>query len=123
MTRLAQEHGLRVSAWCVMPDHVHVVVSTSEAGGDVEGWARYTKREVQRLLGAHGLWERSYWDRDLRQDEDVATAVEYVLANPTRKGLCEDWAMWPHLWSEWHEDVLEGRMGPLPHAAPPGDPR
>ena len=103
MRRIAANCGIRILAYCIMPDHVHVVVSVSSHGGDVEKWLRYTKRAVQEALGARGMWQRSYWDRHARSHEDVATAVAYILQNPVRKGLCDGWEDWPFSWSEWHD--------------------
>ena len=105
MGRMASKRGLRIHAYCVMPDHVHVVVSVQREGGDIEGWLRFAKREAAAVLSAPGMWERSYWDRHARKHEDVKAMVEYVLANPVRRGLCERWCDWPYSWSEWHEEA------------------
>ena len=34
------------------------------------------------------LWQRSYFDRVLRHDEDSVAVARYILANPVRAGLC-----------------------------------
>jgi REP element-mobilizing transposase RayT len=101
MARLAATRNLAVRAWCIMPDHIHVVVETMP-DADVEGWVRYFKRSTARLLGA-AAWQRSYWDRDVRHDEDAGTVVGYILANPVRAGLVDRPEDWPHAWSEWHQ--------------------
>ena len=87
-----------------MPDHLHAVVSVAFEGGDIGKWIWYVKREISKNLSAPGMWQRSYWDRHVRRDEDVVDAVSYVLENPTRKALCGVWREWPYSWSEWHSD-------------------
>ncbi len=98
-----------VFAWCVMPDHLHAVVAASD-GGDVVEWVRRFKGRVAaaaRGMGSRALWQRSFHDHVLRADEAVAEALKYVLANPVRANLVEDWRDWPHrgslTWdlSEW----------------------
>ena len=104
MRRMAHKKRLQLQAYCVMPDHVHVVVSLDE-GGDVRGWVRYVKRETARVCGTPGMWQRSYWDRHARKSEDVWDMVAYILNNPVRRGLVSEWQEWPYSWSAQHEDA------------------
>ena len=114
MGHVGHRRRVRVHAYCVMPDHLHVVVSVEDTGGDIEAWVRFTKREAARRLAVPGLWERSYWDRHARADEDVVAMVEYTLANPVRRELCERWLDWSFSWSEWHPQT----QGPDPNTVP-----
>jgi REP element-mobilizing transposase RayT len=110
MGRMACNKGIHIEAYCVMPDHVHTVVSLGE-DGDVQGWVRYVKREVARRCDMPGMWQRSYWDRHARKSQDVWSMVAYVLDNPVRGGLIREWQEWPHSWSGLHE----GARGPDPN--------
>lgn len=97
----ARRCGIAVHAYCLMPGHLHAVCSIGPEGGDLALWVcRFKSGSTRRA--ATPLWQRSYWDRAARREEDVATMVEYVLANPVRRGLCESWQAWPWCWSEWH---------------------
>lgn len=61
--------------------------------------ARFKGRSSYELhrLGVSGeIWERSFWDRHARKDEDVAAMIDYVLDNPVRKGLCQLCEEWPY---------------------------
>jgi REP element-mobilizing transposase RayT len=90
--------GVPVYAFCVMPDHAHLVVSASPSCGIVAFVGQY-KNLVQREAWAHGvegrLWQESFWDHFLRADEGLDGAVEYVLANPVRAGLARTWREYP----------------------------
>jgi REP element-mobilizing transposase RayT len=99
----AARWGSTLYCWCVMPDHVHVVLTPGRAGsGDLRRLVGGWKAAVSRQLGTQGpgetLWQRGFWDHFLRQEEDLRTVCEYVLANPERSGLVERWQDWPHSW-------------------------
>ena len=93
----AESGGVEVYVWCVMPDHVHVVVRP--AGTDVVAWVGGVKGRVAaraRSLGVRSLWQRSFHDRVLWREEDLVPAVRYVLNNPVRAGLVGSWKEWVH---------------------------
>ena len=105
MGRVGRRRKTRVHAYCIMPDHVHVVVSVMAEGGDAAKWTLYVKREAAKVLHSPGMWQRSYWDRHARPDDSVVGMVPYVLNNPVRRGLCEAFDEWPFSWSEWHPET------------------
>jgi len=96
----AQRSGCGLIAYCVMPDHVHVVACVSKEDGDLVEFIERFKRDSGYGLSHTGVetpvWQRSYWDRHLRKHESLSKLVGYVLANPVRRGLCEDCGDWPY---------------------------
>jgi putative transposase len=98
-----REHATKtlviVHAYCFMPDHVHLVISPSDACS-ITTFVGQLKNLVQRAawkLGVEGsFWQTSFWDHFLRKEEDIETVVAYVLNNPVRKGLVEDWRAYPY---------------------------
>lgn len=95
----AEADCVPVLAYCVMPDDVHLVVEPSERC-DVPTFVGRFKSVCLRAswtLGVTGtFWQRSFWDRMLRADEDVTVAVDYVLQNPVRRGMVIDWKSYPY---------------------------
>ena len=98
----------RLLAWCIMPNHVHVLIEPIELLGKiVQSWKSYTGRwAVQHSaklgLGVRGnpFWMREYWDRYIRNGEHLAQVIRYIHQNPVKAGLCaapEDWR-----WSSAH---------------------
>ena len=81
----------RLMAWCVMPNHVHVVfrlLPEQELAHVLQGWKSYTARMANRILGRTGaFWQREYFDRLIRDGEEFERAVEYVMSNPEQPGL------------------------------------
>jgi len=89
---MAAENDVRVYAFCVMPDHVHLVAA---AVGDVDlvQFVQRFKSLSTRIYWQHGgrgkLWQRGFYDHVVREEEDLRAMVRYVLENPLRKGLAE----------------------------------
>ena len=86
--------GVSVYAYCVMPDHVHVVLAPS-LECDVVKFVGQFKNLAQRAAWRHGVvgafWQASFWDHFLHADEDIERVVSYVLENPVRRGLVSHW--------------------------------
>lgn len=87
-------------AYCVMPDHVHVLLSPASSETGLATWLRrfksYTTRLDQRSAAEARLWQRSARDRVLRPKEPLTTVAAYLARNPERKGLVERWTDWPY---------------------------
>lgn len=82
-----------------MPNHLHVVLMTlpeSDFRGYVKGLKWATTKKLHDMGVEGEVWERSYWDRHHRDDEDVETMVTYAMHNPVRKGLCQQPEEWPY---------------------------
>jgi REP element-mobilizing transposase RayT len=79
----------RLHAWCVMPNHVHVLFRL-ERGADLDrvlhSWKSYTAHRI----GLGVIWQREYFDRLIRGPEDFRETRNYILRNPMKAGL-RDW--------------------------------
>jgi len=55
------------------------------------------------------LWQKGYWDRILRADDDVLPIARYIVENPARAGLVADPRDYPWTGSEEYsiEEILE----------------
>ncbi len=94
-------------AWCVMPNHVHVLLEV-RAGYPLESvvhtWKSYTAKAANRLLERTGpFWAREYFDRFMRDEAHLARTIEYIEANPVKAGLSRDLSDWPFssAWRGW----------------------
>jgi type I restriction enzyme R subunit/putative DNA methylase len=100
-------HGerYRLHAWCIMPNHVHVLIEPLTALAKiVQSWKSFTARWVlahnaELELGVPGriLWMREYWDRYIRDENHHRKTVDYIHRNPVKAGLCATPEAWP--WS------------------------
>ena len=93
----AKRVDVRVYAYCFMPDHVHILIRP-EGAADVISFVQRYKSLSTRIYWKHGkgkLWQRSFYDHILRKGEDVRQLARYILENPVRKGLIDDYLTYP----------------------------
>jgi REP element-mobilizing transposase RayT len=92
------EGQLLVFAYVVMPDHVHLLVAPQH-GHNLSRVLGHYESYTTRLSWQYGLegelWQRSFHDHILRRSVDAVRVIEYILNNPLRAGLVDDWCDWP----------------------------
>jgi putative transposase len=110
--------GVEVWAYCLMPNHVHLIAtpSTSEALAEAVGSAhlKYTRLINRREEWTGFLWQGRF--ASFPMDEHyLMTCARYVGLNPVRAGLTKRAIDWR--WSSVRAHV-EGRADPLLTARP-----
>ena len=113
-----QTAGVEVWAYCLMPNHVHVIATPAEP----EGLARAvgtTHVRYTRLINAREGWTGYLWQgrfASFPMDETyLRQCVRYVGLNPVRAGLVARAVDWP--WSSVRAH-LGGRAEPLLTSGP-----
>lgn len=88
---LRDNRSLTLFAYCLMPDHAHLLLRVGDR--------RYPLSEIMRAfksftthqswkLGYRGaLWQARFYDHIVRKSEDGIRIATYILENPVRKGL------------------------------------
>ena len=91
----------RLSAWVVMPNHVHVLAApmpNHSLSRIMHSIKSYTSQEANKMLGRSGrFWFEDYFDRYIRNAKHFENALSYIESNPVRAGLCTMPWEWP--WS------------------------
>lgn len=92
--------GWFVGDYLLMPDHVHLFARASRDAKPLAKWIEVWKSLSARRLKAAGLitpplWQRNYFDRFLRSEENYSEKWDYVANNPVRAGLCVRPENWP----------------------------
>ena len=88
--RAADRERFAITAYCFMPDHVHLLV---EATSDCSDGRRFIARAKQLSGFAfkrerhEPLWQRYGYEHTLRRDDAVLAVARYILENPVRAGL------------------------------------
>ena len=87
-----------VGRYVIMPDHLHLFCAPASAPpASFKQWLRYWKSLAARQADLReGLWQREYWDTQLRKGEDYEAKWRYVRENPVRAGLTGTPAEWPY---------------------------
>jgi putative transposase len=88
----AARYRCQIAAYCFMPDHVHLLVTGGE-GTSLVRFVQHFKQATGRRY--RGLWQRSFYDHILRDEESVDDVIGYIWSNPLRAGLVSDAADYP----------------------------
>lgn len=62
--------------------------------------------ESKRERREKGIWQRRFWEHQIRDDEDLRRHVEYTYYNPVKHGLVSRVVDWPY--SSFQRDVKAG---------------
>ena len=90
--------GILVDTYCIMPDHVHLILAVQNTESDGRQIAAPTsistviqqlKRAVSRAAG-QSVWQKSFYDHIIRNDADLAEARQYLANNPLNWILNKD---------------------------------
>jgi REP element-mobilizing transposase RayT len=96
-----------LDVFTVMPNHVHTVfrpLRKSDGGYHplqtiMHSLKRYTARQANKILGRDGpFWQHENYDHVVREGAEWERIVKYVLNNPVKAGLVENWQDWPYTW-------------------------
>ena len=83
-------YGFAVSAYCLMPDHAHLLVTAQTHESPLRDLVRIWKQATGYRWHARRegrLWQAGYFERVLRADESELSVSRYIIENPVRAGL------------------------------------
>jgi putative transposase len=120
---VARELPFATLAICILPDHLHALWRLPPGDGDFSrrwqrikaGFSRTFAASVGRSQskqrrGEKGIWQRRFWEHQIRNDIDLQRHVDYIHYNPVKHGLVRQVADWPH--SSFHRYVRQGMLPP-----------
>lgn len=103
-------HPVVTIAICILPDHVHMLWALPEDDFDFVNRLRLLKSGFTRRLPEHlkatgrkgerRVWQTRYWEHVIRDENDLATHMDYIHWNPVKHGIVTSPDDWPH--SSWH---------------------
>ena len=95
-----------------MPDHLHALVCGCAETSDFHRFVKLAKQRsgfaFKRNTGTR-LWQESFFDRTLRDDETPAQAIAYILDNPVRARIVREPIGYPYWGSQTYtrEELLD----------------
>ncbi len=110
--RALDGHRYSLVAYCLMSNHVHLSVDTTgygcasptNVGGKTAAYPLTdtlrllkgrTARYCNQALGRTGaFWHHESYDHVVRDEEELKRIVWYILNNPVKAGLVQDWREW-----------------------------
>ncbi len=117
------QRPFEVVAFCLLPNHLHCVRKLPADDADFSTrWAsikaRFSKAFLRtrasqpavprsrRRKGEACLWQRRFWEHQIRNERDLQRHVDYIHYNPVKHGLVERVEDWP--WSTYHRYLKQG---------------
>ncbi|HWG22064.1 MAG TPA: transposase [Terracidiphilus sp.] len=108
---------MRVYAYVVMPEHVHLLVSEPPDGTVAKTMetlktriAVRARQEKKRTAGGSPFWQARYFDHNVRNHAGFVTQLRYVHRNPVKRGLCSKPEEYP--WTSFRA-WASGEIGPV----------
>jgi putative transposase len=109
INKVKARHSFAIVAMVVLPEHLHAVWRLPPEDADYPLRWSLIKAGFSRLLdktesiGAsrqarreRGIWQRRYWEHQIRDADDLARHVDYVHYNPVKHGWVSRAADWSH---------------------------
>ena len=105
----AAERDALLYAWCIMPEHCHLLVQDYNLVAFVRLVKGRTTPMARHILPRGvPLWQKSFYDHAVRRDESLCAIARYVFENPVRRGIAASpgsyrwsgsnvWPDWEHL--------------------------
>src|SRR5262245_15978960 len=98
LRRAGDRTPVRLLAWCLMPNHFHLVVWPRSDGdlSDYMMWllTAHVRRHRARHGGSGHVWQGRFKAFPIQEDEHLLTVLRYVERNPIRANLvrrAQDW--------------------------------
>ncbi len=120
----AARHSFRLHAFCLMPDHLHLLAEGANSRCDLLEFIRLFKQRTAfdfRKARSRPLWEMSYYDHVLRPADPIEDVACYIWCNPVRKRLCTHPHEFPYSGSQtmdWIKRAASGTSWSAPWKTP-----
>jgi putative transposase len=119
MRRSSERIPMRLLAFCLMPNHFHLVLWPTE-DGDLSGWMHWlmtshvaSYRVRYETVGR--IWQGRYKHFPIQRDQHLLSVMRYAERNPLRARLVEKAEDWP--WSSLGNGLRRGPAD-LVHPSP-----
>ena len=114
-------HPFKIEAIVVLPDHLHCIWTLPEGDSEFSTRWRLIKSYFTRKCdatyrgrvsisrerkGEQAVWQRRFWEHQIRDERDFVRHVEYIHYNPVKHGLVKAPREWPY--SSFHRYVQKG---------------
>jgi len=117
--QVRQRYPFSIHAWVLLPEHLHCIWGLPGEDNDYgRRWSLIKRQTSQGLdwpasvsLSRHlrrenALWQRRFWEHQIRDQDDYQRHLDYLHWNPVKHGLVRQVGDWP--WSSFHRLVREG---------------
>ena len=104
---LASTCKVNVYAWCIMPDHVHLLLHGKMIIEFIRRFKGKLTPEFRKIEPEQKLWQRSFYDHALRKEESLSDVASYIWENPVRAEITQKPTDYRYsgstVWPNWRE--------------------
>ena len=109
---LQTDKVLTLHAAVIMPDHLHLLFTSSGELAVGQTIARLKFKTKFALTNCDVRWQGNYYEHRMRPSESMEEVLRYILLNPYRAGLLSADATYPHFWvgdeeARWFRSTLD----------------
>ena len=89
-----------LEAYCILPDHIHLLMSLPESIKNYSNIIRELKKTVTKNARKHlnlpdlVVWQDRFWEHTIRDERDMQTHYDYIHYNPVKHGYIESEDQW-----------------------------
>ena len=82
--------AVRVDKYCIMPDHIHMIISIQADEHGRTQFAPTISRVVKQFKGSitkqvgRSIWQKSFYDHGIRNQQDYDEIWQYIDNNPMK---------------------------------------
>lgn len=120
---VSKKHPFTIDAVCLLPDHLHMLITLPDFDADYSIRIREIKRmfsnnfvspcseSLKRDISHQNkkeaaFWQRRFWEHIIRDEIDYRNHFDYIHFNPVKHGYVENPASWE--WSSFHRYLKAG---------------
>ncbi len=108
MAQCCRKHNVEIWAYCLMPDHVHLIVIPRQKGSLSSclraAHGRYT-RHINRKTGYRGQFWQGRYASHLVDEHYLIACARYIEINPVKRAYVDQPEDWP--WSSARAHITE----------------
>ncbi len=108
-----------LDAICILPEHLHLLMTLPEGDKNYPMRIRLIKTRFSKSIpknetindsrlkkSERGIWQRRYWEHQIRDENDFVRHVDYIHYNPIKHKLVARVMDWPY--SSFHRYLAAG---------------
>lgn len=122
MADASERYPVKVLAWCIMPNHFHLLVSPERAD-DLSRWMQWFMtshvRRYHRCYNSCGhIWQGRYRSFIVQEDSNVLAVMRYIEGNPVRAHIVPSARDWNWSSHRGRTGIAESYVGKTPIELP-----
>ena len=94
------EKRYSVIAYCIMPNHVHLILNTMNfpyhpLGDLLKSIKQFSGKQANKIINRKGqFWHSESYDHIIKSRNELAIRIDYLINNPVKAKLVSKWQDW-----------------------------